>query len=226
MRVSCARARIWNDVFPRLLPYRQNGRLLDIGCSRGHFVAAARQAGWKAEGVEPSADDCRFAQDHLGISIRNEVFRPGLYAHGSFDAITSWNVLDHMTQPLEALIEIHALLRPGGVLALRVPNGKLHLLLHRAARDWGIKDYSIFHNYAFDARSIKTLLARAGFVRCNIVNGVPSIGDPYGLFGKAGAVAADVAKMGIFSLSQLLYFASGGKWLLAPSYLILAFKNG
>lgn len=95
------------------------GSLLDIGAGRGRFVAAARRAGWSAEGIEPS---------ERGVSAASAVYevelaRGGIEeAAGTFDAVVLWHVLEHLDDPPAALAKVASLLEPGGVLLVGVPN--------------------------------------------------------------------------------------------------------
>ena len=224
-RVAGARQRLWKDIFPRLEPYRKTNRMLDIGSARGHFLVAAGQAGWDVEGIEPSEEDSRYAREKLGVRVRAGVFAPGLFPAGHFDVVTLWNVLDHFLEPREALAQMRRLLCPGGVLALRIPNGPLHLLAHHCFRLFGSKDLSVFHNYAFGPAALRAILSAAGFSECRVFNSVASLGDPYRLFGRLGGATVDGVKRIVFFLSQSLYYASAGRILAAPSYLALCRKD-
>ncbi len=94
--------------------------LLEIGCGNGFFLAQARRQGWReVRGVEPSADAVAKAPPELDGAIVQDVMRAGLFAPESFDAVCLFQVLDHISSPVELLEECLAVLRPGGqILAL------------------------------------------------------------------------------------------------------------
>ncbi|MGE5284254.1 MAG: class I SAM-dependent methyltransferase, partial [Actinomycetota bacterium] len=96
-------------------------RLLDVGCGFGGFVALMRDRGWDAEGVDPSPVTVA-AASAKGIPVRlgtlGEFSRPG----AAYRAITMFYVLEHLFDPMSALRRVFALLEPGGVLLVRVPD--------------------------------------------------------------------------------------------------------
>lgn len=101
-----------------------NARLLDVGCGNGSYLAAMRELGWEVVGLEKSVHAvqqarARFDLDiHVGSACDWE--DPGL---GTFDLITSWQVLEHIEAPRRALARLRTLLAPGtGRLLLTVPN--------------------------------------------------------------------------------------------------------
>jgi len=98
-----------------------NGTLLDVGCSTGGFILAATKKGWKASGVEPSARAATLAQQ----KIKAEIWIGSLESipsNSQYDAITSWEVLEHIAEPTTFAHQIHEHLKPNGVWALSVPN--------------------------------------------------------------------------------------------------------
>ncbi len=105
-----------------------SGRLLDVGCGNGRFVAWARLAGWDACGVERDPVSAAIARRLTGCRIHASLaeLRAGLRASGTadavFDVITLNHVLEHLPEPAAMLAEIHSLLRPGGELHIGVPN--------------------------------------------------------------------------------------------------------
>ncbi|MCE9604841.1 MAG: class I SAM-dependent methyltransferase [Planctomycetia bacterium] len=98
------------------------GRVLDIGCGRGLTLATLRERGWEVEGVELSSTAAQHARDHLKLNVTLGGFDPTRYADSQFDAVIIWHVLEHVPDPLPALEGIARILKPGGVLALAVPN--------------------------------------------------------------------------------------------------------
>lgn len=98
------------------------GRVLDIGCGRGLTLAALRDLGWQPQGCELSDSAARHARDVLKLDVACHGFEPERYADGQFDAVILWHVFEHLADAGTALREIARILKPGGVLALAVPN--------------------------------------------------------------------------------------------------------
>jgi CMP-N,N'-diacetyllegionaminic acid synthase len=96
-------------------------RMLDVGCSTGFVVEAARDRGWDAVGLDlnPSAIDYGCSR---GLDLRNVALEAAGFAPGSFDAISLFDVLEHLMDPVRTLRACTALLKPGGILFLYVPN--------------------------------------------------------------------------------------------------------
>ena len=97
-------------------------RLLDIGCGPGTFLLVARQEGWNGEGVEPAQEAAKKAIS-LGLAVFSGYVKDYVASSPSpFDAIVSFEVLEHVPNPVDVLRDIRALLKPDGVLVLSVPN--------------------------------------------------------------------------------------------------------
>lgn len=97
-------------------------RLLDVGAGRGRFVAAARAAGYAADGLEPSERGVRAARSAYDVELVHASIDGADVAPGSYDAATLWHVLEHVEDPAAALSRVVSWLRPGGVLLVGVPN--------------------------------------------------------------------------------------------------------
>jgi len=102
--------------------YRTSGSLLDVGCGAGFFVRAASEAGFRAEGLEMSAEAVAFGSTQNGVRITQGDLLHSTYAPGSFDVVTLWHVLEHLTRPVETLRRVRTLLSGGGVLITALPN--------------------------------------------------------------------------------------------------------
>ena len=106
----------------RLARYTPVGKVLDVGCGRGLTLAALRELGWTTTGCEFSATSARYARDELKLDVACEGFAPDRYADGEFDAVILWHVLEHLADARQALETCARIVKPGGVLALAVPN--------------------------------------------------------------------------------------------------------
>jgi SAM-dependent methyltransferase len=103
--------------------YKAQGRLLDIGCATGQFLAEMRRyPGWQVYGVEPGREAAQFAQHTLGLDVHEGELASAAYPDAYFDAVTMWDVLEHLHEPRDVLSEIARILKPDGVLALRTPS--------------------------------------------------------------------------------------------------------
>ncbi len=145
------KVRLLNQLAPR------RGRLLDYGCGTGHFLAAARAAGWAVAGVEPNAAARAEASRRVGQPVGEEGSLAALEP-GSFDAITLWHVLEHVHALNETLAQLVRLLRPDGVLLIAVPNADSFDARHYGAR-WAAYDVPR-HLYHFVPATFARLLKK------------------------------------------------------------------
>lgn len=145
-----------------VLAHRQTGRLLDIGCGGGNFLAAMRaQGGWETQGVELSAEAAARARQAWGLTVFNgELLAAGLPA-AAFDVITLWDVLEHLHEPRTVLQEAARLLVPNGLLVLRTPYIE-SINRHLFGSYWGGWDLPR-HLYLFPLPVLHNLLNKAGF---------------------------------------------------------------
>ena len=111
-----------------LLPHLRAGQtLLDVGCGPGTITAdlALLVAPGEVVGMDAAADVVAQAQAHAaGLGLENLRFEVGdLFALGypdaSFDVVHLHQVLQHVADPVAALVELRRVLRPDGVLAAR-----------------------------------------------------------------------------------------------------------
>ena len=102
------------------LPYAGEGRLLDFGCGAGGYVAKMAAAGWKAEGIDTSADAVRRGRE-AGLALHQGTLPGADLPADSFDVVTLWQALEHVPSPKATLEAIRRLLRPGGRLLAACP---------------------------------------------------------------------------------------------------------
>ena len=113
---------------------REGACLLDVGCGNGLYLDLARQAGWKVKGVDFDAQAAASAQAR-GLDVRVGGLEQVQDLAGSFDRLTCSHVIEHVHDPREWLLSMHAMLRPGGSLWLQTPN--VDALGHkRFGADW------------------------------------------------------------------------------------------
>jgi SAM-dependent methyltransferase len=143
--------------------HKHSGRILDVGCAAGTFLLGMRnRGGWETAGVELSAEVARLARERHGLDVFAGTLEQAAYPDAYFDAVTMWDVLEHLHDPVNTLREIGRILKPGGVLIIRVPN----LASWDAAifgQYWAGLD-APRHLYVFTPQTLSTMLEQAGFV--------------------------------------------------------------
>ena len=105
------------------------GRGLEVGSYAGAFLSAARERGWRFQGLDVNESANEFAR-----SLGHTVTSGDLVSYRTsqpFDAVAIWNCFDQLPDPRAAARAARALLRPNGVVAIRVPNGAFYAAVRR-----------------------------------------------------------------------------------------------
>ncbi len=140
-------------------PFVSSGRLLDLGCSTGYFLNAAR-LDFETLGVEPSLWACEYARSRLRLDVISGTLDQARLPPSSFDVVAMIDVIEHLGDPQATLHDVASLLRPGGLLYLLTPNVQSLTARLLRARWWGLRPA---HLYYFSPHTLTAMLGRAGF---------------------------------------------------------------
>lgn len=143
----------------RLERFVSPGRILDVGCWTGSFLASARARGWVVNGVEPSAWAVERARAR-GVDVVHGLLEDVEFDAETFEAIVLCDVIEHVVDPMATLEHVRKLLAPGGVLFLTVPDAGSRLARVLGHRWWSVLP---MHLQYFTRSSMSALLATAGF---------------------------------------------------------------
>ncbi len=98
------------------------GHLLDIGAGTGILMHLAQERGWQPEGIDIAPLTAEKVAQEFGFQITIAPFELHDFGPRRFDGITMLDVLEHLVDPLTTLRRVHEMLRPGGAVAIAVPN--------------------------------------------------------------------------------------------------------
>jgi SAM-dependent methyltransferase len=149
--------------------FRAPGSFLDVGCNMGMLMRLARARGWRVTGVEPSPPLAGLARDELGLDVLNCFLNevPASY-DGSFDVVALSDVFEHVSEPLAMLRDVARLLKPDGLLYVKVPNALFNVFKQNASRVRGrLPQHGVWDSYEhvvhYTDRTLRRMLAKGGF---------------------------------------------------------------
>jgi SAM-dependent methyltransferase len=147
------------DLLASRLP-RREARILDVGCASGRLLANLRDRGFEnVTGLDPSPVCAATALRMYGIAVHGMTLAELGVTGERFDVVILVGVLEHLNDLDEALHHLRALLRPGGLVYLEVPDST-------AFADWPnapYQDFSTEHLTFFGPRSLETALGQRGY---------------------------------------------------------------
>ena len=152
---------------------KNKGKLLDIGCGTGDFLKMAQHFKWDVLGIEPN-DQAREIAKEKGATTLSCLEDLDEGYDQSFNVITLWHVLEHVSNLDEYLKRIERLLVPGGTLIIAVPNYKSYDAQYYNSF-WAAYDVPR-HLWHFSQKSIKLLGQRFGF---SLIHTAPMKFDAY-----------------------------------------------
>lgn len=205
--------------------------ILDVGCGFGYFLELASKNDWNAHGVEIVDSAAEAASKKLGNkNIFHGSLRNAHYPDEYFDAITLWDILVMVDNPIEELRECYRILKRGGKLGIRVRNCdfqkivyRIYFPLSKLVSALNIKKPYVFHPYNFTKTSLDLILQQGGFSDIQISNSPLTTGDPYSH--SKNRTLTPMIKYTIEILSKILFQLSRGRLTIGPSLLAWAGKT-
>lgn len=140
----------------------KGARTLDIGCGYGAFVALAHDQGFDAHGIDFNADQITTGRDAFKLEARLHAGRledhSSLFKPAAYDMVSMFEVIEHVEAPRQLVERAHALLKPGGLLAMSCPNEDRWQPAGRI-----FVDYPPHHLTRWSQEAMRGLLTKVGF---------------------------------------------------------------
>jgi SAM-dependent methyltransferase len=147
--------------FFRQVPHTAKSRLLDVGCGVGRFGVGAFAKGWDVTGIDVSARAIEAGRGFVSFPLRVATVEELGTAGEQFDVVTAFEVLEHLSAPVEFLSHVRKLVRPGGQIFCTVPNWNSAVVRSSTRPDWLPPIHLLF----FDSSSLRALAERSGLTR-------------------------------------------------------------
>lgn len=148
------------------------GRLLDVGAAAGFFLVAAREQGWKVEGIELSSWLAAWAKQHSDLTIHTTPLQPGQFPPDHFDVVTLFDVLEHVEDPKAVVRTVREVLKDDGLFVLSYPDWGSIFARVLKRRWWFLLSVHLFY---FTRQTIRRLLEQNGFEVISMQRLYPSL---------------------------------------------------
>jgi SAM-dependent methyltransferase len=140
---------------------RSQPHLLDVGCGSASLLALMKARGFRVIGVDFSREAAAVASTENGVQVIVGSLNDAAFSDASFDVVTLFHVMEHVTNPRDVLKEVARILKPDGSIVLQVPNiDSLQFRLF-GSRWYGLDIPRHVIDYSTDA--IFRLLSDSGF---------------------------------------------------------------
>ena len=136
--------------------------VLDVGCGSGTLLGLLKHRGFRVTGLDFSAEAAEIAKTENGVDVAVGSLEEAHFAAESFDVVTLFHVMEHVTNPHLVLAEVSRVLKPNGVAILQVPNIESWQFKIFGARWYGLDIPR--HVIDYSRNSMLKLLADSGFV--------------------------------------------------------------
>lgn len=144
-----------------ILKYKNSGRLLDAGCALGFLLEIAQKKGFEVSGLDVSTYAVKIARKKFGKWIYYSSLSKAKLPHKYFDAITLFDLIEHLKKPREDLRNLRNSLKNDGLLIIQTGDAG-----SAWARILG-KNWHFYappqHLFFFNQKTITQLLTQAGF---------------------------------------------------------------
>jgi len=158
--ISYITVRRYNELLDQFEEFRKSNNIIDVGCGDGFFLDEAKKRGWNVYGTEYRLESVNKCLEK-GINIKLGKLTSLHYPIDFFDIITSFEVIEHINNPSEEIIEFKKILRPGGIVYITTPNFN-SMSRYFLGRKWNIIEYPEHLSY-YTALTLKNAFQKNNF---------------------------------------------------------------
>ncbi len=139
--------------------HKSVGKFLDIGCTQGFLVNEAKKQGYDAYGIDLSSRDIEIGRERYNVNIEKSFIKD--FNRFNFDVITTFNVIEHLSNPIELLLDIKKRLNNEGLLVIGTHD--IDCKTHAEQKEEWVHIIPNEHMYYFNIKTLESLCLKAGF---------------------------------------------------------------
>lgn len=157
IRISLFRKKI--NLIKQYFPSK--GRILDLGCAAGFFLKIMNELNYQTYGIEISNFASDYAQNKFHLNVIQGDLSNANFQDNFFQIITLWDVLEHLPNPREVLIELNRIMGNEGIMIIETVNtDSLNVKLMK--NNWPLYSPD-FHLFYYNKKFLINILDKAGF---------------------------------------------------------------
>jgi len=228
------RAQEYQSLLGLIKKYKSRGKLLEIGCAGGSFLALARKEGFEVEGVDISEWAVSQAKNKYQLEVQKGRLLELNLKPESYEVIFFADLLEHEPEPMKFLKKVFSLLKPAGLVMLKVPtyvnsiyyqiikllpwnlvSDKLdpRLLIALKVNASNLSKFPPYHLFEFSPSTLKAIIRKSGFHLVELKN---TLIIPEFLKKKNAGLIARGLGLGFVSLKWLMeHFSLPGGHIIA-----------
>lgn len=150
----------YHELLHSFKKYQHTNRIIDVGCGIGYFLECAIEQKWDAHGTEYTEKTIEIC-NNKGIKMQQGELNVSNYQSNMFDVVTSFEVIEHINNPLDEIMKFRKILRKNGLLYITTPNFN-SLLRYFLKNNYTVINYPEHLSY-YTPKSLKKLLKDNGF---------------------------------------------------------------
>tara|TARA_R110000744_G_scaffold346008_2_gene451480 strand:+ start:2224 stop:3006 length:783 start_codon:yes stop_codon:yes gene_type:complete len=134
-------------------------KFLDIGCAQGFLVNEAQKKGYNAHGIDLNNKDIEIGKSRYNVNIKKSLIQD--YQESNFDIITTFNVIEHVSNPIDLLLQIKKRLNNDGLLVIGTHD--IDCKTHAQQKEEWVHIIPNEHMYYFNIKTLENICLKAGF---------------------------------------------------------------
>ena len=142
---------------------RPSSKVLEIGCSTGHFLYYIKKYVKEAVGIELNKEHANFARKYCKLDVFTEPIEKTHLTQKYFDVIFLFQVFEHVSNPKEFLTLCKKYLKPTGTIYIEVPNINDALISVYDINEYKKFYYRLPHIFYYSEETLKKMLQSCGF---------------------------------------------------------------